>query len=294
MAALPDKAPSFFFLDIQAPTPSASTPSSTRRRRARRSSACRCCAGASWRRTASRPRSSSRRRAPPGCCKATAASPSRTRSRPARASSRANGGSRTMQGPPLVSFEKKIADGLGLKLGDPVTVNVLGRNHHGAHRQSAHARLAEPRHQFRDGVLARDLPRRAGDPHRHAHLSGRQHRRPRRPRCSRRRPTPSRPSPRCGCATRSTPSARSSPTWCSRSAAPARSRCWWPCWCWAARSRPATATGSTTRWCSRRWARRARRLLAAYALEYLLIGLATAVFGVAAGSVAAALRASPR
>ncbi|MEA2989476.1 MAG: putative transport system permease protein, partial [Alphaproteobacteria bacterium] len=32
------------------------------------------------------------------------------------------------QGPALVSFEKKLADGLGLKLGDPVTVNVLGRN----------------------------------------------------------------------------------------------------------------------------------------------------------------------
>ncbi len=31
-------------------------------------------------------------------------------------------------GPPLVSFEKKIAEGLGLKLGDPVTVNVLGRD----------------------------------------------------------------------------------------------------------------------------------------------------------------------
>ena len=31
-------------------------------------------------------------------------------------------------GPPLVSFEKRIADGLGLKLGDEVTVNVLGRN----------------------------------------------------------------------------------------------------------------------------------------------------------------------
>ena len=31
-------------------------------------------------------------------------------------------------GPPLVSFEQKIADGLGLKLGDEVTVNVLGRN----------------------------------------------------------------------------------------------------------------------------------------------------------------------
>jgi putative ABC transport system permease protein len=30
-------------------------------------------------------------------------------------------------GPPLVSMEKKIAEGLGLKLGDSVTVNVLGR-----------------------------------------------------------------------------------------------------------------------------------------------------------------------
>jgi putative ABC transport system permease protein len=32
------------------------------------------------------------------------------------------------EGPPLVSFEKKIADGLGLKVGDDITVNVLGRN----------------------------------------------------------------------------------------------------------------------------------------------------------------------
>ncbi len=31
-------------------------------------------------------------------------------------------------GPPLVSFERRIAEGLGLKVGDPVTVNVLGRN----------------------------------------------------------------------------------------------------------------------------------------------------------------------
>jgi putative ABC transport system permease protein len=31
-------------------------------------------------------------------------------------------------GPPLVSFEKRIADGIGLKLGDQVVVNVLGRN----------------------------------------------------------------------------------------------------------------------------------------------------------------------
>ena len=33
-----------------------------------------------------------------------------------------------LPGPPLVSFEKRIADGIGLKVGDPVTVNVLGRN----------------------------------------------------------------------------------------------------------------------------------------------------------------------
>jgi putative ABC transport system permease protein len=35
---------------------------------------------------------------------------------------------RDYAGPPLVSFEQKLADGLGLKLGDDVTVNVLGRN----------------------------------------------------------------------------------------------------------------------------------------------------------------------
>src|SRR5258707_6834267 len=31
-------------------------------------------------------------------------------------------------GPPLVSIEKKIADGLGLKIGDEMVVNVLGRD----------------------------------------------------------------------------------------------------------------------------------------------------------------------
>src|SRR6201991_3844107 len=31
-------------------------------------------------------------------------------------------------GPPLVSIEKRIADGLGLKVGDPIVVNVLGRD----------------------------------------------------------------------------------------------------------------------------------------------------------------------
>jgi putative ABC transport system permease protein len=32
------------------------------------------------------------------------------------------------RGPPLVSMEKKIADGLGLKIGDEIVVNVLGRD----------------------------------------------------------------------------------------------------------------------------------------------------------------------
>jgi putative ABC transport system permease protein len=32
------------------------------------------------------------------------------------------------RGPPLISLEKKVAEGLSLKLGDSVTVNVLGRN----------------------------------------------------------------------------------------------------------------------------------------------------------------------
>ncbi|HLH89559.1 MAG TPA: FtsX-like permease family protein [Xanthobacteraceae bacterium] len=35
---------------------------------------------------------------------------------------------RDYNGPPLLSFEKKLAEGLGLKIGDQVTVNVLGRN----------------------------------------------------------------------------------------------------------------------------------------------------------------------
>ena len=32
------------------------------------------------------------------------------------------------RGPPLVSFERKVAEGLALKIGDPIVVNVLGRN----------------------------------------------------------------------------------------------------------------------------------------------------------------------
>jgi putative ABC transport system permease protein len=35
---------------------------------------------------------------------------------------------KSYDGPPVVSFEQRIADGLGLKIGDAVVVNVLGRN----------------------------------------------------------------------------------------------------------------------------------------------------------------------
>ena len=57
-------------------------------------------------------------------------------------------------GPPLVSFEKKIADGLGLKLGDAVTVNVLGRDINARIANLRTVDWQQPQHQFRHGVLA--------------------------------------------------------------------------------------------------------------------------------------------
>ena len=48
--------------------------------------------------------------------------------RKARASSKVSGGEPDYNGPPLVSFEKKIAEGLGLKVGDEIVVNALGRD----------------------------------------------------------------------------------------------------------------------------------------------------------------------
>ena len=69
-------------------------------------------------------------------------------------------------GPPLVSFEKKLADGLGLRIGDEVIVNVLGRDITATISNMRQRGLAEPRHQFRAGVLAQRLPRRAAYPYR--------------------------------------------------------------------------------------------------------------------------------
>ena len=63
-----------------------------------------------------------------GRCAATAASPMPTRCRRTPRSSPESGGRPAMTGEPLVSLEKEIADDLGLKIGDTITVNVLGRN----------------------------------------------------------------------------------------------------------------------------------------------------------------------
>ena len=174
--ALPDKAPSFYFIDIQSADADALRCFRARStRRTPSSSACRCCAAASCRRTASRPKTSRRSRAPPGCCRATAASPSRPRCRAARRVVEGEWWAPDYQGPPLVSFEKKIAEGLGLKVGDPIVVNVLGRNIEATHRQLARRQLGKSRHQFRAGVLAQRLRRRAAHRHRNPDLSRRRH-----------------------------------------------------------------------------------------------------------------------
>ncbi len=71
-------------------------------------------------------------------------------------------------GPPLVSFEKKLADGLGPEARRRDRRQRDGSQRLRENRQYAHGRLAEPRHQFRAGVLAERLSRRAPHPHRHA------------------------------------------------------------------------------------------------------------------------------
>ena len=69
------------------------------------------------------------RRARTGCCKAIAASPIRTPSRPARASPRAHGGRPDYSGPPLVSFEQPRRRARSAsRSATPIVVNVLGRN----------------------------------------------------------------------------------------------------------------------------------------------------------------------
>ena len=127
--ALPDKAPSFYFVDIQSADAERFDAFVRKQRAGRRSSsACRCCAAASCRRTASRPTTS---RPQPNAAWVLQSDRGITYATEVPRGSRVVEGEwwgADYQGPPLVSFEKKIADGLGLKIGDPIIVNVLGRN----------------------------------------------------------------------------------------------------------------------------------------------------------------------
>ena len=80
-------------------------------------------------------------------------------------------------GPPLLSFEKKLADGLGLKLGDDVTVNVLGRN---ITARIANMRTVDWESLGINFVLVFSPGAFAGAPahrHRHRDLAGRRQRR---------------------------------------------------------------------------------------------------------------------
>ena len=126
-AALPDKAPSFYFIDIPAAEAErfdafirTAAPGAELERvpmlRGRIVSA-----------NGIAPRISSRRRTPPGFCRATAASPIPAISPPARAWWKANGGDPITTARRLSPSRRNWLTGLGLKLGDPVTVNVLGR-----------------------------------------------------------------------------------------------------------------------------------------------------------------------
>ena len=192
LAALPDRAPSFYFIDI--PTagcrPLRRLPQDKRRRN-RRWRTCRCCAGAS-----------SRARG----VKADELKPSQDSEwvlqsdRGLTYTGEIPKGSKIVEGewwsadyngPPLVSMEKKIADGLKLKIGDEIVVNVLGRDIPARISQSAQHRLAGPRHQFRAGVLAQRLQGRAAQPCRDPDR-GPSGRRPATPGSSSRWPTPSR------------------------------------------------------------------------------------------------------
>ena len=71
----------------------------------------------------------------------------------------------------------------------------------------------------------------------------------------------------------------------------ARRQRWWRwsprCWCSAARSRPATSYRVYDAVVLKTLGATRGKLIGAYALEYLLLGAATALFGVAAGSIAA-------
>ncbi len=64
-------------------------------------------------------------------------------------------------GPPLVSMEKEVAEGLGLHVGDTVVVNVLGRDISARLANLRKVNWQQLRHQFRTGLFAQCAERRA-------------------------------------------------------------------------------------------------------------------------------------
>jgi putative ABC transport system permease protein len=128
MAALPDKAPSFFFLDIQAAD--VDRFDAFIREHAPRATLERVPM-LRGRIMAANDVPAEELKPPPSAAWVLQSDRGITFSNTVPAGSRVAEGEwwpQDYSGPPLVSFEKKIADALKLKLGDPVTVNVLGRN----------------------------------------------------------------------------------------------------------------------------------------------------------------------
>ena len=78
-----------------------------------------------------------------------------------RRSPKARGGRQDYSGEPLVSFSAEEAGEIGLKIGDTVTVNVLGRDITARIANSARGEVGIDGHQLRHGVLAQHLCRRA-------------------------------------------------------------------------------------------------------------------------------------
>ncbi len=70
-------------------------------------------------------------------------------------------------GPPLVSFVDEVANGIGIKIGDSVTVNVLGREIKAKVANLRCRQLAQHGHQLRHGVHARHAQVRSSQPYRH-------------------------------------------------------------------------------------------------------------------------------
>ena len=153
------------------------------------------------------------------------------------------------KGPPLVSFEKKIAEGLDLKIGDPVVVNVLGRN---IAAQIANLRSVHWENLGINFVLVFSPNAFAGAPHTDiATLSYKGGSTADQEAALLKAVSDAFPGDHARCASR-TPSRRSA-TSCATSWSRCAARAWWRCsprsWCSAARSRPAIATGSTTPSC---------------------------------------------